>query len=152
MRWYRPPTRADGVGDDTTAVLHRLTLHPRFAELDPYGHVNHAVYVSWFEVARCEALEAVGAGLDRLHGAGFQVVVVELALRYRRPVTWGTPVTVTTGVVEEGRASSRWHQEVLLPDGTVAVAADLRAGVTDTAGRPARAPAWLLEAVAGLRA
>ncbi len=133
-------------------MRHRLDLRPRFAELDPYGHVNHAVYVSWFEVARCEALDAVGAGLDRLHAAGFQVVVVELSLRYRRPVTWNDAVAITTEVIEEGRASSRWHQEVLLPDGSVAVQADLRAGVTDTTGRPARAPAWLLEAVSGLRA
>ncbi len=133
-------------------MRHRLDLRPRFAELDPYGHVNHAVYVSWFEVARCEALDAVGAGLDRLHAAGFQVVVVELSLRYRRPVTWNDVVTLTTEVVEEGKASSRWHQEVLFADGSIAVEADLRAGVTDASGRPTRAPAWLLDAVSGLRA
>jgi acyl-CoA thioester hydrolase len=132
-------------------VIHRLALRPRFAELDPYGHVNHAVYVSWFEEARCDALAAVGAGLDRLHAEGFQVVVADLSLRYRRPVTWGEPVTITTQVVEEGRASSRWRQQARTDDGVVAVEAELRAGVTGLDGRPRRAPAWLLAAVHRLR-
>ena len=31
---------------------HLSTITVRFAELDPYAHVNHAVYATYCEVAR----------------------------------------------------------------------------------------------------
>ena len=37
---------------------HTLSLKVRFGELDPYNHVNHSVYVGWFEAGRCEAMES----------------------------------------------------------------------------------------------
>ena len=36
-------------------MAHETTIAVRFSELDPYGHVNHAVYLTYFEQARCEA-------------------------------------------------------------------------------------------------
>ena len=50
------PTHLDGSGHTTIKV--------RFHELDPYGHVNHGVYLNYFEAARIEVLDAVGFGLN----------------------------------------------------------------------------------------
>ena len=38
-------------------TAHRTTIRVRFYELDPYNHVNHSVYVSYFESARVEFVE-----------------------------------------------------------------------------------------------
>ena len=36
--------------------MHQLDIKVRFCELDPYGHVNHSIYVQYFEAGRVEAL------------------------------------------------------------------------------------------------
>lgn len=125
---------------------HSTTIAVRFAELDPYAHVNHAVYVTWFEVGRSEALDSVGMSLSRMAESGFQVVVTELSVRYRRPAVAGDLVTVETRVSEVGRASARWSQRIVRDD-ELLVEAEVKAGVTDRRGRPTRPPAWLFEAL-----
>ena len=56
---------------------HITTIKVRFNELDPYGHVNHAQYISYFEHGRTEALDSVGVGLREMADKGFQIVVMD---------------------------------------------------------------------------
>jgi acyl-CoA thioester hydrolase len=130
---------------------HSTRIKVRFAELDPYAHVNHAVYVTYFEVGRAEALESIGLSLESMAGQGFQFVITELAVRYRRAAEAGDELTVETMVSEVGRASTRWTQRIRRGD-EVLVTAEVRAGITDRTGRPTKPPAWLFEALAPLRA
>ncbi len=130
--------------------VHRLVLRPRFAELDPYGHVNHAVYVAWLEEGRVRALESVAAGLDSLAHGGFQMVVTRLDVRYRRPVGAGDQVEVRTALAGIGRATATWSQRITLADGSTAVEADVRVGITGRDGRPARPPPGFWEPMTAL--
>lgn len=129
---------------------HLSSLAVRFAELDPYGHVNHATYATYFEVGRSEALEAIGLPLHELAEQGYQFVVTELAIRFRRAAGAGDRLTVETAVSDVGRASTRWSQRLLRGSELVATA-ELRVGVTDRSGRPSRPPAWLLGRLDPLR-
>jgi acyl-CoA thioesterase FadM len=65
--------------------VHRTTIHVRWGELDAYQHVNHATYLSYLEHARVATLESVGWGMHALTAAGYQVVVVRIDIRFRRP-------------------------------------------------------------------
>lgn len=137
---------------------HVTTIAVRFAELDPYAHVNHAVYTTYCEVARTEALAAIGIPLERLAAEGFQFVVTDLAMRFRRPAVAGDVVTVETWLSEIGRASTRWSQRILRIAGTgddrsveELVTTELKVGVCNSEGRPTRPTAWMLEALEGLR-
>lgn len=118
-------------------MTHRSTIRVRFAELDPYGHVNHAVYVTYCEVARVEALEAAGIDLHQLQRDGWQLVVTEVAARYRRAAVGGDTLEVTSTIGEIGGASARWRQ-VISRGGEVVVDADIRTALTDLTGRPRR--------------
>jgi YbgC/YbaW family acyl-CoA thioester hydrolase len=129
--------------------MHTTDINVRFGELDAYGHVNHAVYLSYFEAARVEALAAVGFGLDRLQREGFLIVVVDLRLRLRRPAVLGDVLTVETELLELRQASSRGRQRILR-DGEEIASAELRGAITDLEGRPRRAPAGLADALAPL--
>jgi len=62
-----------------------LQLKVRHYELDPYGHVNHAHYVHYFEAARIEALEALGLSLPEMRRQGYVIFAVELNVKYWRP-------------------------------------------------------------------
>jgi YbgC/YbaW family acyl-CoA thioester hydrolase len=139
-------------------MAHRTTIAVRFAELDPYRHVNHAVYLTYFEVARTEALASVDLGLDDVAVAGYQFVVIELQVKFRRAAVAGDVLTVDTEISEIGRASTRWSQNILRPttndpqDGELMVSTDLKVGVTDRRGKPTRPPAWMFERAAALLA
>ena len=58
--------------------IHSTSIVPRFGELDPYNHVNHAAYVAYFEAARCVALADIGMALPDLSDRGIQIVVTNL--------------------------------------------------------------------------
>lgn len=128
---------------------HVTPIKVRFNELDPYGHVNHAVYISYFEHARTEALEAIGLPLEKMAEQGVQVVVMDLTAAYKRPAVAGDTLHVETWLSELRRASTRWRQVIRRGD-EICVTITLRGGITDNAGKPMRPPAWLFENLAEL--
>lgn len=143
-------------------ATHRFEIVPRFGELDPYNHVNHAVYVAWFEAARCVALDDIGQSLPDLADRGLQIVVTRLEVRFRQPATARDRLVVTTEVAEIRRASSRWAQRLIRVDdsgdgdtgdaagGEVLVEGLVTAAMCDDRGRPTRPPADVMEALATL--
>lgn len=142
-------------------MTHRTTLDVRFNEIDPYGHVNHSVYVTYFEVGRTKALEDCGIPLELMAERGYQLVVTRLEVRFRQPATAGDTLVVETGLSEMRRASGTWHQRILRPaeagtgDGPeeqLLVSGEVTAAVTDRRGRPTRPPEWMFPALEKLRA
>lgn len=124
------------------------TIQVRFYELDPYDHVNHTAYLGYFETARVEALAAAGFGLDVLKPLGFQIVLVELTARFHAPAGLQDSLTISTEVVDVGRVTSNWHQEMRKGDQLIATL-DVKAAFTDRRGRPVRPPAGFVEAFRG---
>jgi len=131
-------------------MAHTTTIDVRFAELDPYGHVNHAVYLTYFEVARTEALVACGIPLQVMAERGFQLVVIALEVKFRSAANAGDRLVAETEVSELRRASGVWSQRLLRAD-EVMVTAEVTAAVTDRSGKPTRPPEWLFPALEQLR-
>ncbi|HIF67493.1 MAG TPA: acyl-CoA thioesterase [Acidimicrobiia bacterium] len=123
---------------------HRTTIVPRFGELDPYNHVNHAAYVAYFEAARCIALDDIEMSLSDLSERGLQIVVTHLDVRFREPATARDVLNVETRIAELKRVSSRWKQVISREsDGKELVEAELILGVCDLGGKPTRPPSDL---------
>ena len=123
---------------------HSTTIVPRFGELDPYNHVNHAAYVAYFEAARCVALDEIEMSLADLSERGLQIVVTHLDVKFREPATARDILTVETQIVELKRVSSTWRQRIIREsDGNGLVEAELTLGVCDMSGKPTRPPADL---------
>ncbi len=123
---------------------HSTTIVPRFGELDPYNHVNHAAYVAYFEAARCVALDEIEMSLADLSERGLQIVVTHLDVKFREPATARDILTIETQIVELKRVSSTWRQRIIREsDGKGLVEAELTLGVCDMSGKPTRPPADL---------
>lgn len=122
------------------------TIDVRFYELDPYGHVNHGVYLNYFEVARVELLERIGFGLPRLQELGYHIVVVEARVRFHASARAGDRLTITSEVVDLKRVSSRWYQCARRGDELIATN-DVRAAITDLEGRPCAPPPGMANAL-----
>ena len=125
-------------------MTHHTRIPVRFSEVDPYRHVNHAVYVIYCEEGRTAALASVGLELGALQARGFQLVITELALRYRAPAHLGDEVVVETAVREIGGAATRFRPWVRRGD-RLLVEAEVRGALTDLDGRPRRMPPDVVE-------
>jgi acyl-CoA thioester hydrolase len=126
------------------------TIDVRFYELDPYGHVNHGVYLNYFEVARIELLDAIGFGLPRLRALGFHLLVVEAHVQFRAPAVAGDRLEVHSRLGALRRASATWLQEIHRGE-TLIATNEVRSAITDAKGRPIKAPAELTEALVELQ-
>lgn len=120
-------------------VKHQFPIRVRFYELDPYRHVNHAVYIQYFEAARVELLREAGLTLQGMMDDGVMIVVTDIATRFIRSAGGNDDLVVETEVLEFKRVTSRWRQR-LIRNGEVIVEQELGAAVTNLQGRPIRFP------------
>jgi len=87
----------------------------RFKDLDAMGHVNNAVYPTYFEEARAAFCREV-FGLSRVED--FDFLVARIEIDYRRPLRYGEPLTACVRVAGVG-TSSFTLEYVLLVGGDV---------------------------------
>lgn len=126
------------------SVKHRFPIRVRFYELDPYRHVNHAVYIQYFEAARIELLGDAGLTMQGMLDDGVMIVVTDIVTRFLRSAQGNEDLTVETEVLELKRVRSRWRQRLLRGD-VVIVEQELGAAVTNLEGRPIRFPGDMVE-------
>lgn len=123
-------------------------LQVRFYELDPYGHVNHATYLQYFEAARVHWLAEMGQSLDKLAADGVNLVVTTVACRFITPAVLGDRLRIETGLVAAKRVQAQWAQAAMRGDEMVACQR-INFATVKTDGRPIRVPADLAEAMTG---
>jgi acyl-CoA thioester hydrolase len=81
------------------AYRHRLSV--RFRDCDAMGHVNHAVYLTYFEQGRLTFWREV-TGSPSPHT---RVIIARAECDYRSPAHFGDELEVRVGVGEIGRSS-----------------------------------------------
>jgi acyl-CoA thioester hydrolase len=136
------------------------TVQVRYQDLDPYGHVNNAVHLQYFETARVTYLgklvDHLGFGpLAAGDIPGMRYVVAEATVRYKSPIFLEEPLfgAASVRVVSnrsfvmdyELRAGESYENGRVVAEGTSAqVFYELDAGEV----RPR--PEWFLPAVAAM--
>jgi len=107
-------------------------------ELDSFGHVNHAVYLTYFEHARFEALAEAGFSWGVLDERGWAIFVVRIEVDYLGETGRGDDLIIRTWAESFRRTSMVLAQEMVRasePDRIVA-----RAKVTAVWIGPGRKP------------
>ena len=127
-------------------LYQRSTIDVRFYELDPYNHLNHTVYLAYCEVGRIEALDQRGIGMSALDERGFRIVLVDLVARFIAPAVAGDRLEVVSEVVKIRPAGHDWRQRIDR-DGETLFTVEIRAAMTDRAGRPVRVPDFVRQAL-----
>ncbi|MCD2471601.1 acyl-CoA thioesterase [Jiella sp. MQZ9-1] len=80
----------------------------RYGDTDRQGHVNNAVFSTFFETGRVEMLHSGEAPRP----AGTAFVVAHIAIDFRREVTWPGEVEIGTGLAVIGRSSLQMRQGI----------------------------------------
>jgi acyl-CoA thioester hydrolase len=127
-------------------VTHQYDIKVRWADLDPYRHLNHAMFLTYCEAARIDLLGGIGFSMERLTELGKQVVVVGVSAKFLKPALENTTVTIRTRHIGATRATMTWRQEMFHGDIQL-FSADITFAFTDLVGRPTRRPPGFLEAV-----
>ena len=78
-------------------MIYRFKTEVRGYELDSYGHVNNAVYVSYTEQARWEILKEAGL-LNSFLAKDLLLVVTETNIRYMRELKLFDQVEIATDI------------------------------------------------------
>lgn len=84
----------------TLDLSHTITLTPAFHDLDPMDVVWHGNYVRYFEQARCALLARFDYDYPAMRDSGYAWPVVDLRVKYVRPLVYGQRVTVAATIVE----------------------------------------------------
>ena len=84
----------------TIYATSKKEIKAQFYDLDPMDVVWHGNYVRFFEDARCELLNKIGYNYEEMKDSGYTWPVVDLHIRYVRPITFGQEVIIQTDLVE----------------------------------------------------
>ena len=85
----------------------KLAIQIRWRDLDALGHVNNAVHLTYFELARLAYVRALlGADAPRdprtLLPVDFQFILAEVTCHYRSPATLGDQLAASIWVSQVG--------------------------------------------------
>jgi YbgC/YbaW family acyl-CoA thioester hydrolase len=116
-------------------------VEARSYELDPYGHLNNAVYVSWLEHGRLGFLWDRGHSFTSIpENFGVHIVVVHTDLSYKAQVRLGDRLRIATRIARFGTTSFTFAQEITFPDGRVAASGTVTLVCVGPDGKPTPLP------------
>ena len=88
---------------------HQVAEIVRFGDLDPQGHVNQAVFNTYFESGRVAMFRNKDLGIGV---PGLTYVMVRMEVDYVKELHWPGSIDVGTGVAEFGRSSFKVSQAI----------------------------------------
>ena len=112
--------------------------------LDTFGHVNNAMYLTLLEQARWDLITGNSYGLKEIKERGFGPVILEVKLQYLKELKNRDVITITTQCLDYSGKVGLLEQKMLLGD-AVAAQAQYKFGLFDTKARKLvdPSPEWL---------
>jgi acyl-CoA thioester hydrolase len=107
------PTRARKSMPRLADYPHQVKDIVRYADLDPQGHVNNAVFATYFETGRVTILRTPDLGIGILNAT---FVLVRQEIDFLRELRWPGDVEIGTAVAEMGRSSFTVAQAIFSGD------------------------------------
>ena len=98
--------------DTETEHWFEYTVKAQPHHTDYAGIVWHGTYLTWMETARVECLRSIGVDFAELVALGCDLPVVELSLKYHRPIKLGTEAIVRTRLAETIGVRIHWDYEI----------------------------------------
>jgi YbgC/YbaW family acyl-CoA thioester hydrolase len=145
------PDTPHGVPNENPVALTPLVV--RTSELDSFGHVNHAVYLTYFEHARFQALKEAGFDWNALEDRGWAIFVVRVEVDYLAEAGREDRLMIRTQAESFRRTSMLLAQDIVRDDGsgTIVAQAKVTAVWIGPNRRPMRVPEEVREGLTNPR-
>ncbi len=86
-------------------------IHIRYSDIDSMGHVNNAVYLSYFEEARISFFKSLLG--EEWNWEDFGIIIARNEIDYYSPVLFNDIVSIRTAVLAVGNKSFTLQYELL---------------------------------------
>ncbi len=113
-------------GPPTGTPVSETYVQVRMPELDSFGHVNHAVFLTYFEHARFEALKEAGFAWGVLAERQWSIFVVRIEVDYLAEATREDRLLIRTWAESFRRTSMVLAQEIVRADDPTVVVTQAR--------------------------
>ena len=129
---------------------HTHAFRVRYSETDQLGTFYNSRALEWFEVGRTELLRALELPYAEMERRKVFLPLVEAHVNFRGRARYDDLLTMTSRLSLAGRASLRFEVAITHAEPRAAPVASGYTihAVTDGAGKPTRAPAWLTDLLA----
>ncbi|HXL73830.1 MAG TPA: acyl-CoA thioesterase, partial [bacterium] len=94
-------------------------------------HMNNAAYLVLFEEARWELITKNGYGLNEVIKQQKGPVILDIEIRFKKEIKLREKIKITTELVSHERKISKFKQDMIKEDGTVAAELNLTFGFFD---------------------
>ncbi|MBD2182894.1 acyl-CoA thioesterase [Planktothrix sp. FACHB-1355] len=113
-----PPTGAiQTLREMVTGTWFEYPIRVQPHHTDYSGNVWHGSYIAWMEEARVECLRSIGIEFADLVALGCDLPVVELTVRYHRPLRMGMTAKVKARMAEIDGVRLNWDNQIQSLDG-----------------------------------
>ncbi len=103
----------------------------RESHLDTFGHMNNAAYLVLFEEARWDFITNNGYGLNEVIKLQKGPVILDVAMRFKKEIKLREKIKITLELINHERKISKFKQEMIKEDGTIAAELNLTFGFFD---------------------
>lgn len=122
--------------EPTAAPRSVVHIRVNYSDVDRMGLLHHAAYLRYFERCREEFARRRGASYATMEDAGWLIVVVDVALRYRQPARFDEVLAIDVALDELRHASLRFGYHVRrVADGALVATGTTRHAFVDREGR-----------------
>lgn len=135
----RPDTRAHMSDLAFMDPPHQVRV--RYCDTDRMGVAHHGSYVAWFEEARTEWMRRRGRSYRQMEDDGLLLQIVDLSVRYLRPIDYDDVVLIGVAVSGRSKAAITLEYQVTRADtGELTTTGMTRLACVSREGRPRRLP------------
>jgi len=121
--------------------IFETSLISRSYECDSYGHVNHAVFLNYLEVARIQFLKTMGYTLDSLKQNNLLLPIVKLEIEYKRQIFAGENIIISVEWIKRNHTSAIFKQIIYTNDKKHVISkANITWVAVNLEGKPVKVP------------
>jgi acyl-CoA thioester hydrolase len=124
------------------------SLRVRYAETDQMSYVYYGNYPQYFEVARVEALRALGLSYKEMEAQGIMLPVLNLEIKYIAPAKYDDLLIIKTCIPELPKTRILFEHEIFNEAGDLLTLGKVElVFVNIKSGKPNKAPHSLISAL-----
>lgn len=94
-------------------IQDKITIRPRYGEVDQMGYVYHANYIAYCHQARTELLHKIGINDKTLEDSEIMLPVISFHIEYKKPAYYDEIITIKTIVKEFPETRFKFDFEIM---------------------------------------
>ena len=119
---------------------HQIKFRVLYSDTDKMGYMYYGQYAKYLEMGRVEALRSLGLSYKSMEDTGVMLPVLDLKLKYLKPLYYDDEVTLTTKVCDMPGTRIYFEYELKNPEGELTTLGETTLVFIDINGKPCMIP------------